>query len=282
MEMIGIASPKDEKEDLIRYPLKHRYLLYPMVVAVILLAHVQLAIAHETPGLTYDPAIDGPITAAVGVLTLGLKFGFAGSKSTFVQTPEEPTGIDTWAPLHQNPSYGNVSNYFLYGSMAGGLLVPTLAGVKNGQWWKHALLYAEALGISMSITEVVKFAVRRPRPYTHDQREGGISDDFSFFSGHAATTAVVLFFAARALDLTYDLPFWQRLSLYLGATGITTTVSILRVAAGKHYPTDVIVGATVGGSIGFLVPQLHRQQRVAISVAPLAEGGAALTLVGRY
>ena len=42
-----------------------------------------------------------------------------------------------------------------------------------------------------------------------------------------------------------------------GGVAITGAVGIGRVAAGRHFPTDVIAGATVGTGIGVLVPHLH-------------------------
>src|SRR2546422_2189805 len=41
--------------------------------------------------------------------------------------------------------------------------------------------------------------------------------------------------------------------LYAGAVG----VSALRVAAGKHFPTDVAAGAALGSGIGWLVATIH-------------------------
>ena len=32
----------------------------------------------------------------------------------------------------------------------------------------------------------------------------------------------------------------------------------LRFKAGKHFPTDIIVGYGVGATIGYLVPELHK------------------------
>jgi membrane-associated phospholipid phosphatase len=46
---------------------------------------------------------------------------------------------------------------------------------------------------------------------------------------------------------------WNAVVLYGAATG----VGALRVAAGKHFPTDIIVGAVLGSAIGWLVPTLH-------------------------
>jgi membrane-associated phospholipid phosphatase len=41
--------------------------------------------------------------------------------------------------------------------------------------------------------------------------------------------------------------------LYAGALG----VAALRVAAGKHFPTDVAAGAALGTGMGWLAARLH-------------------------
>ena len=35
------------------------------------------------------------------------------------------------------------------------------------------------------------------------------------------------------------------------------TTGYLRYAAGRHYPTDILVGAAMGAFVGYLVPSLH-------------------------
>jgi len=68
---------------------------------------------------------------------------------------------------------------------------------------------------------------------------------------------------ASAAALSYT--FWRRhpddalgrglvLGLSLAAASAT---GYLRVRAGKHYWSDVVVGALVGGAVGLLVPLLH-------------------------
>src|SRR5436309_3469361 len=41
--------------------------------------------------------------------------------------------------------------------------------------------------------------------------------------------------------------------LYVGALG----VSVLRVSAGRHFPTDVVGGAALGTGIGWLAAKVH-------------------------
>jgi membrane-associated phospholipid phosphatase len=51
------------------------------------------------------------------------------------------------------------------------------------------------------------------------------------------------------------------------------TTGLLRVLAGKHFPTDVIVGAVAGSAVGLTVPFLHRRREVSVGLFP---GGLAL------
>src|SRR5207249_5722685 len=76
-------------------------------------------------------------------------------------------------------------------------------------------------------------------------------------SGHAsvafaaATTYWVLARRERLPHRTRNTIF-----LYAGAAG----VAALRVAAGKHFPTDVLAGAALGSAVGWLVPTIHPTQ----------------------
>lgn len=108
------------------------------------------------------------------------------------------------------------------------------------------------------IGEVTKSFVGRPRPYTRGS-EGFVDerDDFrSFFSGHTSTSAVM-----TALTVSSVLRFapgklsapWVRAVIGGGAGlayGLTT--GSMRVLSAKHHWSDVLVGASVGASIGLL------------------------------
>jgi undecaprenyl-diphosphatase len=66
---------------------------------------------------------------------------------------------------------------------------------------------------------------------------------------------------------------WITLAL---ATGLSTFVSVERVRAGKHFPTDVIAGSLAGAAVGVVVPHLHRtddikQRRVWVGFNPASD-----------
>jgi undecaprenyl-diphosphatase len=162
------------------------------------------------------------------------------------------------------------------------------------------VLYAETLALTQATTNLVKLAVRRPRPAAYRAAEANrdnpdysnVDTDsaLSFFSGHASTTASVSA-TATYLAFTRSPSSWRPWATLVGGLGLTTFVSVQRVRAGSHFPTDVIAGAVAGAGIGILVPHLHRtedvkQRRVWVGYAPVPRErggqGGILTLDGVF
>ena len=126
-----------------------------------------------------------------------------------------------------------------------------------------SLLIAEATIIAADLNQLVKFIFARERPFVHylPHLPGGIqglgdapSDaNLSFYSGHTN-----LAFALAASSGTVAFMRGYRLApLVLGAQLASAfSVGYLRIAADKHYLSDVMVGAVVGGLIGTFVPLL--------------------------
>jgi membrane-associated phospholipid phosphatase len=162
------------------------------------------------------------------------------------------------------------------------------------------VLYAETLALTQATTNLVKLAVRRPRPAAYLEAEANRDNPnysntetdsaLSFFSGHASTTASI---GATATYLAFarSPSSWRPWATLVGATALTTFVSVQRVRAGAHFPTDVIAGAIAGAGIGVIVPHLHRtedikQRRVWVGFAPTRherlQTGGVLTLGGVY
>ncbi|MGH7281752.1 MAG: phosphatase PAP2 family protein [Polyangiaceae bacterium] len=149
-------------------------------------------------------------------------------------------------------------------------------------------MYAEATAFSVGATDIAKVAVRRPRPIAYIDRNqyiaahNGSADGYdntstdsalSFFSGHAATVGAI-----------------SGAATYIA---LTTFVSVERVRAAMHFPTDVIAGSLVGAGCGVLVVHLHRadtvnQRPVWVGFQPLNPNdvghpqGGTLTLSGIF
>ena len=126
-----------------------------------------------------------------------------------------------------------------------------------------ALLIAEATILAADLNQLVKFIFVRERPYVHylPHLPGGIQglgdspDDanLSFYSGHTN-----LAFAMAASSGTVAFLRNYRLAPLVLATQLASAFSVgyLRIAADKHYLSDVMTGAVLGSLIGTLVPLL--------------------------
>lgn len=170
------------------------------------------------------------------------------------------------------------------------VLVPLALLVGQGGGFNAAndrrlLVYDEALAISVFLNAVTKYTIGRPRPYVYSDdprikayaENEGKDSHLSFYSGHASTTfaasiAGSYLFAQASSDRSARAGVWG-FELALAAA-----TARLRTRAGKHFYSDVIVGAIVGAGVGYLVPRLHggpvyrpsAAEWVVIGTAPLA------------
>lgn len=264
------------------------------------------------PGrLTFDvdPIADGAIIAAA------LSFGFVvdAINSTGELRPQQIASnfdrsqllaIDRGA-LSLTPSDAAAAraNLGLFLGVGFAIADPILSGIreKNVQTGlADAFMYAEGMSLTFALTDIVKVAVRRPRPIAYAEAEEHRGDpsysnadtdsSLSFFSLHASMTASI---GATATYLAFTRsPHTARPWITLAlATALSTFVSVERVRAGKHFPTDVIAGSVAGAGVGIVVPHLHRtddikQRRVWVGFAPAngyeGERGGTLRLSGTF
>lgn len=96
----------------------------------------------------------------------------------------------------------------------------------------------EAAGAAAGINEVFKFAADRQYPYSVPANGEFWDGGKSFPSGHAAASWAF----ASVLAHRYPHDKWVK----WGAYGFATAVSLSRIAAKKHFPSDVLVGGTIG------------------------------------
>jgi membrane-associated phospholipid phosphatase len=227
-------------------------------------------------------AIDLPVTI-VGFMGAALPLFIKGpllSQARFASL--SPTGLnalDRTVVGNDSPGAGRASDALLGVSLA----LPFAAGLLDwlvahdgrglGGFAEDSLVVLETLAINLLLCDVVKFAVRRPRPYLYNP--GTNSDErlkpdaaLSFYSGHTAM--------AFAMATSYSYLFSLRHPhsplvpvVWAGTYAVAATVGIMRVEAGKHFWTDVLAGAAVGSATGFLVPWLHRRGREPLLSAPV-------------
>lgn len=122
------------------------------------------------------------------------------------------------------------------------------------------LIISEAIAVSTLLNQTTKILVARERPFVHhlpaeERKKTALPSDnnVSFYSGHttlgftlaAAAGTVATLRGYRLMPLV-----WSTLMPLAATTGF------LRIAADKHYFTDVVVGAVVGTAVGVLLPVL--------------------------
>ena len=326
---IGHALPRFAAVPLLPEPAHGEVMLRPTLAATLLACvSVSTSAAGATPSsppipasppalpappaleagqhFVLDPVADGALTVVGFTFSavLGEVLSTGEIKPPPISVPASSLlAIDRVAVTQSiDPNANTYSNVALYTAVGFAALDPILSGFRDGgdAALVDAFMYAESISLTLSLTDVTKMAVRRPRPIDYircpastqngetvpNPSPGCQSTDLglSFFSGHAATVASVgatATYVAFIRDPKSPRP-WITLAV---ATALTSFVSVERVRAGEHFPTDVIAGAVAGAAVGILVPHLHRHAsespHVWVGGAPVP-GGAMLNLQGRF
>lgn len=125
-----------------------------------------------------------------------------------------------------------------------------------------SIMFGETLLWAQGTKELLKFFVSRNRPYMYFDNypsESIESGDYreSFPSGHSTLAWASAVFTSYVFTSYFPQSHWK-LPVIIGSLSIATATSVLRVASGNHFPTDVLSGALIGGLTGFLIPFLHK------------------------
>lgn len=138
-------------------------------------------------------------------------------------------------------------------------IVPALAFTAplatNHSYPRAALTIAEAAVVTGVVTQLVKFSFARARPYAYYSNDYSEPDSkLSFFSGHTSYSFALSLSSAMLLAESYP----QHTGLiYSSAIVLAAIPAYLRMAADKHYFTDVLTGAIVGSAIAYGVTRAN-------------------------
>lgn len=146
-----------------------------------------------------------------------------------------------------------LSDVMLYGVVPTSAFLLPLA--TNHDYSRAALTIAEAAVMTGVVTQIAKFSFARARPYAYYGNDYSNPDSkMSFFSGHTSFSFALSL--SSAILLTESYPKYAA-PIYSVAVLFGTLTAYLRIAADKHYFTDVLTGAIVGSVIAYGVVHLN-------------------------
>lgn len=152
-----------------------------------------------------------------------------------------------------------------------------------GRWGKDALIIGEATVAVALLNQTVKFIAGRERPFVHVLPDADkpltpnpLDNNVSFYSGHTTTAFALLFATLSVAELR---GYSQRWLLWAVGLPLALAAPYLRMAGDRHYLTDVLTGAVVGGALGWFLPILlhprddaapggQQPQAIRVSVGP--------------
>lgn len=105
-------------------------------------------------------------------------------------------------------------------------------------------MLTEGLLLTYGITGALKLAAGRTRPDRSNTR--------SFPSGHASSTACAAVILWDSYGPGAGIP----------VTAVALFTALSRITLGRHYPSDVIAGASIGTAIGLAVALAHEDSSV--------------------
>uniref|UniRef100_UPI0032173DED phosphatase PAP2 family protein n=1 Tax=uncultured Draconibacterium sp. TaxID=1573823 RepID=UPI0032173DED len=170
----------------------------------------------------------------------------------------------------------NISDIVLNSTVA----LPALLGFDKNirkDWFDILLLYGESHAVNSDFYILNSALISRARPFNYNPDvpvEEKVANESrnSFYSGHVSSTAAASFFMAKVYSDYHPELGNKKYWLFAAAAVPASVVGLYRYKAMKHFPTDILVGFTVGAATGFLIPHLHKikKEGSAWSIVPFA------------
>jgi membrane-associated phospholipid phosphatase len=148
-----------------------------------------------------------------------------------------------------------------------------------GYLGEDIVMVVQAVTVAAVVNQGVKFLAGRERPFVHalpanEKLLTPKPDDnnLSFYSGHASWAMSLAVSAGTVAELRgYRGRHW----IWIVGLPLAATVPYLRMAADRHYLTDVLVGSVAGAAFGFALPYfLHGRTDGNVSVAVSGNGAS--------
>ncbi len=123
------------------------------------------------------------------------------------------------------------------------------------------MMYYQTMSLNYGLNATTKAIIARSRPlsYSKNTTEDMLLDPdtkFSFYSGHSSSAYASAVFNSIMLS---EMPQTTLRDIGIGLNlANATAIATLRVLAGKHFLSDVVIGAVIGSGIAYLITEVHR------------------------
>lgn len=181
---------------------------------------------------------------------------------------------------------GTLSDVIGYGALSviagGGLELAAHLDGRRDEWLHNAVIVGQAVFLTANVTTLAKIAFARERPFVHAlapaDKPGDVEDNLSFHSGHSSFAMSIAVAASTTATLR---GYRHHRVLWATTVPLALATGYLRIAADRHWTTDVVTGWVVGAAVGFAVPYfLHRRGGAAASTEAVVVRSDRATTVG--
>lgn len=260
------------------------------------------------PDLHFHWEVDAPLMLGAGAIWLGTELALERLVPAVPRWTQAGAGDLALreALIWRSPAAArHSSDAFVFAVIPVFCLTLTLIDVGTSRQWRtlheDLLIALESVALASMLTQVVKLSAARGRPYTYEAFAGDHDlpldrllvhepDAYlSFPSGHANFAFAFVSSFATVASLRE-----RKLAPYLWGFGLPMAAftAYLRVAAHRHWVSDIVIGSTIGTLAGAGFPLLlhhprfgllarlsARKQRAQLSLLPSPSGA---TLIGRF
>lgn len=175
----------------------------------------------------------------------------------------DPTAADVWtrdkllwrSDLNAASTLSHLTTYGLTPAVGAGLLLIN-TDRSSGGIIDDLTPIAEAFTLSRWASRILKLSIGRQRPYAHYGAAMDSDDNLSFPSGHATAAFAV---ATSAGVVAHMRGYSSEPYVWIAGMTLAAASGYLRIAADRHYLTDVVGGAVLGTAVGLTVPLLMRR-----------------------
>ena len=263
----------------------HFKILFRVCFAVLLAATLAMGAPDADDSRHYDVSVrlDVPLVLGISLMAVLGVSQYYGMEKADANDLKPKSELLPW----DRPFAGRYSEWATTVSFYTGALAVAPLALAGYSWYRgdaaghdfgaFTLMFVEAFVLQNALNQIVRSAELWPRPYMYAKSGKGAKKAKdaqaeaygSFYSGHASAAFTVAVFTGEWFSEMY--PNSGKKSL-VWATSLTLAASVaaLRVVAGKHYLSDVVVGALVGTGVSLGVLKMHEicKNKIALWAIP--------------